>query len=65
MPRLTDRERLRANAMALADDLGIDPEAFAEDIDEIMQDILYYIRSGQGDALDAVQHVARQRGVTV
>ena len=65
MTRLTDRARLRANLMAVADDLGIDPEAFADGIDEIVQDALYFIRSGQGDALDAVQYVARQRGVIV
>jgi hypothetical protein len=51
MTRLTDRERLRANLMAVADQLGVDPEACANGVDEIVQDALHFIRSGQGDAL--------------
>jgi hypothetical protein len=62
---VSDRQRLRIIAMAAAEDFGIPPEAFADAIDQIMEDIKYYISSGQGDALDAVLHVARQRGVTV
>jgi hypothetical protein len=49
--------------MRAASDLGIPPEAFADDIDALMEDILYFISSGQGDAFDAVMHVARERGI--
>jgi hypothetical protein len=55
---------LRSNALALADEVGIpDREAFATDLQVMTAEIVDYIRSGRGSALEAVEHVASKRGL--
>jgi hypothetical protein len=53
----------RSECLSAAEELGLtDHEAFARDIEAILTDVLAFIRSGRGDAYEAVNYVTRERG---
>jgi hypothetical protein len=56
----------RERCLSAAAELGITSrEAFAQDMESLLAEVVAFIRSGRGDAYEAVRHVACKRGVSV
>ena len=57
-------DTFRARCLKAADELGItDREAFAREMENMLAEMLAFVRAGRGDATAAARHVARERGV--